>query len=141
MDPLSERLRTITNELKEYIEARIDLMVLNIGEQLTKFVGDSIQKLVGYLIIGSGLLFGLIALAFYLGDLLNSEALGFLSVSGILLLLGVIFAFATPKSISRNIQKQMMEGVLKSIDKKSEEKLPQIPQKASKVLPGHEQKD
>lgn len=141
MDPLSERLRTITNELKEYIEARIDLMVLNIGEQLTKFVGDSIQKIVGYLILGTGLLFSLIALAFYLGDIMESEALGFLSVSGILLMLGVIFAFATPKSISRNIQKQMMEGVLKSIDKKSEEKLPQIPQKASNVLPGHEQKD
>ena len=141
MDPISERVRTITNELKGYIEARIDLMVLNVGEQVTQWVGVSVQKIIGYLILGSGLLFGFIALAFYLGDIFDNNALGFLSVSGFLLLIGIVFAFSTPKSISRNIQAQMMDGVLKSIDTKGTEKKSISPTVRPKELPGHEQKD
>ena len=143
MDLFSERLKKITNELKSYMEARIDLLVLTLGEQVTQWVGDSIQKFVGYIILGTGFLFALIALAFYLGELplINSEALGFLIVAGGLLLIGIIFAFATPKRISRSIQQQMMEGVLKAIDKNEAEKQPQLPISTTKELAGHEQKD
>ncbi len=116
MDQLSSRLKQITSELKEYLETRIDLLVLNIGDQISAWVGLSTQKIIGYLILSFGLLFASIALAIYLGDLLNNEALGYLIVSIPLLILGLIFAFSKPFGIASSVQKQLMSGILKAIE-------------------------
>ncbi|MBO6523988.1 MAG: phage holin family protein [Balneolaceae bacterium] len=116
MDQLSSRLKQITSELKEYLETRIDLLVLNVGDQISAWVGLSTQKIIGYLILSFGLLFASIALAIYLGDLLQNEALGYLIVSIPLLILGLIFAFAKPFGIANSVQKQLMSGILKAIE-------------------------
>ena len=117
MDQLAHRIKQLTNEYKEYIETRLDLMVLNVGEQVTQWLGESIQKLIGYSVLGVGFLFAMIALAFYLAELLNSTALGFLVVSIPLLIAGAALASARPKGISRSIQNQFMDGIIRSIEK------------------------
>lgn len=116
MDQLSSRLKQITSELKEYLETRIDLLVLNVGDQVSAWIGLSTQKVIGYLILSFGLLFASIALAIYLGDLLQNEALGYLIVSVPLLILGLIFAFAKPFGIANSVQKQLMSEILKAIE-------------------------
>lgn len=128
MDPISSRIKKITNELKEYLEARIDLLVLNVGEQVTKVLGESLQKLVGFTIFGVGIFFVMIALAIYLGDVLDNEALGYLIVSLPLIVLGALFAKARPRGVAKSIQNQFMEGVLASLedDKTEEEDKPQV---------------
>ena len=116
MDQLNSRLKQITSELKEYLETRIDLLVLNVGDQISAWVGLSTQKIIGYLTLSFGLFFASIALAIYLGDLLQNEALGYLIVSVPLLLIGLIFAFAKPFGIASSVQKQLMSGILKAIE-------------------------
>ncbi len=116
MDQLSSRLKQITSELKEYLETRIDLLVLNVGDQISAWVGLSTQKIIGYLILSFGLLFASVALAIYLGDVLQNEALGYLIVSIPLMILGLIFAFAKPFGIASSVQKQLMSGILKAIE-------------------------
>ncbi|RNC80025.1 MAG: hypothetical protein ED557_12910 [Balneola sp.] len=126
MDQLNTRLKQITGELKEYIETRINLLVLNVGEQVTGWVGISTQKIIGFTVLGCGLFFAAIALAFYLGDLLEDDALGFLVVSLPLLLIGVIFAFSKPFGIAKSIQRQLMSGVIKSIEEDEEQEALQL---------------
>lgn len=135
MDQLNSRIKQITNELKLYVETRLDLMVLNVGEQVTKWLGESIQKLIGFSILAIGLFFGMLALAIYLGDLLGNEALGYLIVSAPLILIGLLLASAKPKGVAKSIQNQFMDGILKSIEKKKEDSIEQIPSSTPKALP------
>ncbi len=142
MDPLNSRVKQITNELKQYVETRLDLLVLNVGEQVTKWLGESIQKLVGFTILGIGFFFGLISLAIYLGDLLENLALGYLIISMPMILIGLLLASAKPKGIAKSIQNQFMDGILTSIEKKEQETSDTLPAPKQKVLKqGNEQKD
>ncbi|MBO6792383.1 MAG: phage holin family protein [Balneolaceae bacterium] len=141
MDQLNSRLKQITNELKQYFEARIDLLVLNIGENITGWLGSSIQKLIGFVVLGVGGLFGLIALAIWLGDVIGNEAMGYLVVAFPLMLIGALLAFAKPGKIAHGIQNQFMDGILKSIEKEenNQEQLP--PVKSLEITKGHEQEN
>ena len=133
MDQLGSRIKQITSELKEYMETRIDLLVLNVGEQITAWVGLSTQKVIGFLILSFGLLFASMALAIYLGELLENEALGYLIVSAPLLLLGLIFAFSKPFGIAGSVQKQLMSGILKALEEeKSTSKKLELPEPKDK---------
>ncbi|MBO6536160.1 MAG: phage holin family protein [Balneolaceae bacterium] len=139
MDQLNARLKQITNELKQYFEARIDLMVLNIGENITAWLGSSIQKLIGFIILGFGGLFGMIALAIWLGDIIGNEAIGYLIVAIPLLITGALLSFAKPGKIARGIQNQFMDGIIKSIDNKQEQTQEQLPPaKSIELTKGHE---
>jgi hypothetical protein len=142
MDQLNSRVKQITNELKQYVETRLDLLVLNVGEQVTKWLGESIQKLIGFTVLGIGSFFGLMALAIYLGELLENPALGYLIVALPMILIGLLLASAKPKGIAKSIQNQFMDGILKSIEKKDQESIEQLPAKKPKALTqGNEQKD
>ncbi len=121
MDQLGSRLKQLSSEFREYIETRIDLLVLNVSDQVTSWISISIQKIIGFSIIGSGLLFGMIALAIYLGDVLSNEALGFAIIALPLILIGLVLAFSKPFGIANTIQKQLMVGVLESLEEKSEQ--------------------
>lgn len=114
MDQFSSRIKQLTNELKEYFEIKLNLAVLNIGEQLSRLLGESIQKLVGYIIIGVGSFFGLIALAIYLGDLLNNEAIGYAIIALPLFIIGLFLILS--KGIAKGIQNKFMGEVLKALE-------------------------
>lgn len=142
MDQLNSRVKQITNELKQYVETRLDLLVLNIGEQITKWLGESIQKLIGFTVLGIGVFFGMMALAIYIGELLGNVAIGYLIVSAPMILIGILLASAKPKGIAKSIQNQFMDGILKSIEKKEQDTLEKLPAPKQKVLKkGNEQKD
>lgn len=121
MDQLGERLKHIVNELKDYVETRLELLLINISDKITFRIGLSIQKLLGFSLLGVGLLFALVALALYLGELLDSRALGYVIVSVPLLLTGIFFAFGKPKAIARGIQLQIMEEIIEALEEKVEE--------------------
>ncbi len=141
MDQLGSRIKQITSELKEYMEARVDLLVLNIGEQITYWLGESLQKLIGFTILGVGLFFAMIALAIFLGEVLENVALGYLIVSAPLILLGIIFSAAKPRGLARTIQNQFMDGIIKSLEKKGTKEKLQLPKEQQKQLPSKEKAD
>lgn len=114
MDQFSSRIKQLTNELKEYFEIKLNLAVLNIGEQLSRLLGESIQKLVGYIVIGVGSFFGLMALAVYLGELLDNEAIGYAIIALPLLIIGLILILS--KGIAKGIQNKFMGEVLKALE-------------------------
>ncbi|HCD52693.1 MAG TPA: hypothetical protein DEQ34_09620 [Balneolaceae bacterium] len=134
MDPLGSRVKQITNEIREYLEIKIDLVILNITERITLWIGQSVQKMFGYTILSVGLLFALIAFSLYLGDLLNNTSLGFLITSLPLLVIGLILAFSKPGVMARNIQRQFMDEVIRSLESEEETKPLELPENSTQDI-------
>ena len=134
MDQLNSRIKIITNELKQYVETRIDLMVLNFGEQISSWFGESIQKIIGCTIMIIGLFFTLIGLAIYLGELLENLFLGYIIVGLPLILIGLLLASMKPKGVAKSIQNQFMEVILKSLDKRRVQMYEQVSESKQKEL-------
>ncbi|HAW79040.1 MAG TPA: hypothetical protein DCX27_04545 [Balneola sp.] len=120
MDQFCQRIKQVSNEFKDYVETRIELLILNLSEKGTLLLGDMIQHTFNMIILGTGLLFGLIALGFYLGELLNSMPAGFGIIGGFLFLVGLILIMSKPKNISRKIQSQIMHEVIEALDAKKD---------------------
>lgn len=125
-DRIGQRVKHITAEVKRYAEKRLELIVLSIGEQYTRYIAESIQKIAGLVFLFGALVFLLFALALYLGTLLNSLALGFVIVSLPLLLTGFLFLNLKPRSITNKLKNEFEEellNVFKEDDDEQDEKL------------------
>lgn len=120
MDQLSQRIKQVSNELKDYVETRTELLILNLSDKGTLWLGELIQHTFNLVVLGTGLLFGLIALGFYLGELLNSMSLGFGIIGAFLFIIGLILILSKPRSLSKRIQTQIMHDVLEALDSKKE---------------------
>lgn len=111
-DRIGQRIKHITVDLKRYVEKRIELMVINVGEQYARWIAESIQKIAGLIFLFGALVFLLIALALYLGALLNSLSLGFVLVSIPFLVCGYLFFNLKPASISRKLRTEFEEELI-----------------------------
>ncbi|MDZ7659276.1 phage holin family protein [Fodinibius sp.] len=119
-DQFGKRLRAITADLKLYLEKRIELTMLNIGEAISGLMAASVQRGIGVFLLLGGLCFLLFALAIYLGDLLESRSLGYVLVSLPLLLVGGLFMYLKPKSVFKQLQHRFENEVIKSIEQNGE---------------------
>ena len=122
-DQLGQRLKTISADVKLYVEKRIELIMLNLGERASEWAAESIQKLIGIALLAVGALFTLTTLAIYLGDLLDNLTLGFLIVSALLLMVGGLFYYLKPHSFSDYLQHQFETEVLKSLPFNGEKRM------------------
>lgn len=116
MDDLGKRIKNVTHELKDYIETKLELTLLNVGGQISYWIGKSIQSLVGYTILAIGLVFGMMALAIYLGEVLDEMWAGYAIVASPFIIIGLIFVIVKPKAIVRSIQNQILAEFINSLD-------------------------
>lgn len=128
MDPDSNeqpREKTTSNrispgpDIRQYVENRIELFSLSVAEQIAMTVSTSIQKFVGLLFLSFGAVFLWIALGFFLGELLNSQALGFLLAALPLLILGFILYSRSSKSLEEKIQTDIIKKIAVDFDHKT----------------------
>ncbi|MFO7847883.1 MAG: phage holin family protein [Balneolaceae bacterium] len=96
-------------ELVTYIENRIELLSITIAEEIANVVSASVQKLLGLLFLGAGVIFLWIALGFFLGELLNSQALGFALAAIPLLIAGSILHNRSSKGLEQKIQADIID--------------------------------
>lgn len=101
-------------------------MVINIGEQYARWIAESIQRITGLIFLFGALVFLLIALAIYLGALLDSLSLGFVIVSVPFLICGYFFFNLKPESISKKLRVEFEEeliGIFKAEQEHNEQEL------------------
>ena len=115
-DRLAQRLKTITADLKLYIEKRIELVMLNVGEYLSHWMAASLQRATGALLLLGGVCFLLVALAIFLGNVLENESLGYVLVSLPLLITGLLFVYLKPKGLFERLQQLFEAEVIKAIE-------------------------
>lgn len=109
-------LKSISDDIRLYVEKRMELFALNISEQVSFILADSIQRLMGILLIAFGILIAWFALSYYLSELVESYSLGFLISSFPLIAGGIIFLKVKPKSITRKIQSGIIHEVMLSFE-------------------------
>lgn len=83
-------LRDITDDVKEYVNLRMQLMRLNVTEKISGALANFIAAGAAIILLIIFFVFASIGLAYWVGSLLENTALGFISVAGIYLLLAII---------------------------------------------------
>ncbi|GET21718.1 phage holin family protein [Prolixibacter denitrificans] len=102
-DSLTEDTEKLSQNLKEYVSARIELQKLTLVEEstrvLSRFFSTTIVWLLGVLV----LFFASIGLAILIGQWLQNLALGFLILAAGLLVFGLLFYLLSKKWIERSV--------------------------------------
>lgn len=106
----------IGEEVRLYVEKRIQLLTLVIAEQVSRIIAESMQKLIGILLFGGGFFFIWFALGYFVSDLVNSTGLGFLIVSVPLLIAGYIFMKNKSEKLTAKIQAEMISKAMESVE-------------------------
>ncbi|MFM6953963.1 MAG: hypothetical protein ACKOWL_03155 [Sphingobacteriaceae bacterium] len=99
-------------KVKAYIQVRTRLSVLIATEKLAQFYASLVSKLLVLLCLALAFLFGSLALAFYLGDVLESVEGGFLAVMGIYLALAALLFMLKKPLIERPLIDKTINQVL-----------------------------
>ena len=110
-DDLPEEKLKPGKDIKSYVDSRLELFTISIAEKIASVISASIQKTMGIILLAVGALFVWIALGFFLGDLLDDNALGFLLSSLPLLLFGLILFKRSSKSFEAKIQSDIIKKV------------------------------
>lgn len=113
-DQIGQRLKTISTDIKLYVEKRVELLLLGIGEHISRWMAESIQKMTGILFLFGALMCLLVGLAIYLGNLLNQESLGYVIVSIPLMVIGVVLFCLKPKSLLKQLQHYFQSELIKA---------------------------
>ncbi len=90
-DDFKENLSEMKEEFKEYVENRIDLVKLHVVEKLSKITAGFAVKMGVLYLLFFALTFLSLAMAFFLGSLLESNTLGFLAVAMLYLVVAIVF--------------------------------------------------
>lgn len=110
----------LKNDISTYVETRLELMKLNTYERVAKTMAVFSYGVVLVLLAFFAILFLFLALGFFLGEMLNSVALGFLIVVGLyLLLFGVILLFRD--KISAKVTNEIITAMMSKDEKDDEE--------------------
>ena len=92
--PFSQALSDLADSIKRYLQLRLNIIKLEVMEKTARVVSLTIAAVFLLLVFVLFLLFVSLAAAGLAGDLLNSQALGYLCVAGFyLLLLILLFVF------------------------------------------------
>ena len=89
LDKLSNHTKSLVEDLTSWFELKIQYIILDYQEQLTRKAKSYVIEGVALLVFGIASLFGLVALALWLSDLLGHSAWGFLIVAVMLSVIAV----------------------------------------------------
>jgi hypothetical protein len=98
-EEVKDSMSDLANHLTEYARTFYKLQILKMTRKATQITSNIVGLLVSVFIGIFVLLFASVALAFWLGTLVNSTALGFLMVAGLYLAAGLIFMSVRKKMI------------------------------------------
>ncbi len=108
---LGDILSSALEDGMEYAAAQKDFIKLQVSEQAGKVVGNLAGALITVASAVLTVLFASVALAFWLGGLMQSVASGFLVVAGGYLLLLVVFLLFAGKALTRSITLKVINSL------------------------------
>lgn len=108
IDSITNQTRGLFEDLTSWMELKIQYVILDYQEQLTKKVKGAAFEIGALAIFGLGVLFGLVALALGLGVLLGHAGWGFLVVMLLLVLVALVVR-AVGKRISRTDKRKSID--------------------------------
>jgi uncharacterized membrane protein YqjE len=111
-DHLLERLKKLPAEIRLLIEKRVELYVIEFGDSVSKNASKAIAGIISGLVFLLALVFALFALAFFVGDILDSTAAGFAVVAALLLVIGLVVYLLSPDLIETRFRDSIAAAFL-----------------------------
>jgi|SRR3954470_19126140 hypothetical protein len=111
MENIISQLQHLADEVKSYVNVRIDLLKLNVAETASSIIATTMAKVISGIIFLFFLLFGSIALSLFLSSVIGNSYSGFLIVSGIYLALGLLIWYTR----KRFIQAPIMNAIIRQL--------------------------
>ncbi|GJM62357.1 MULTISPECIES: phage holin family protein [Persicobacter] len=96
----TSNIESLVSNLTGYVESRIELAKLQVGEQAAWVLSRALISIVLIFLFGLFFLFATIALGYFLNAVLNSVYLGFVIIAGFYLLIIVLIAALRAKIIN-----------------------------------------
>lgn len=117
MNETFEKVDGLTQHVKDYINTKIEITKLRLAEKTSQVVGNVIAILIVAVLFLFVVVFGSLAGAWVLSDMIGKPYAGFLIVAGFYLLLGIIVWVAR----GRLIRFPVMNALIKMLHKKDDE--------------------
>ena len=99
MEELKSKAGDLTDSITEYIQSYYKLTLLNAADKATSIMASTLASVTIIFLGMFVLFFGGIALAIWLGNLLDNDALGYLIVAGFFLLVIIIIVSLKKKIV------------------------------------------
>jgi signal transduction histidine kinase len=107
-DSLSSQIKQLIEQLKVYVNLRLDYVRLYVADFLIRFFSGMVLWLVIFLFLFFVLVFGSFAFAFWFGELTGNMALGFLIIAGFYVLLAVLIYLLRKQLLIKPFTKLIM---------------------------------
>ena len=116
MEELKSKAGDLTESITEYIQSYYKLTLLNAADKATTIGAATLASVTAIFLGIFVLFFGGIALAIWLGDLLDSPALGYLIVAGIFLLIIIIIVALKKRIVFPMIRDSLIKKLYEPTD-------------------------
>lgn len=114
-------LENLASSAKEYMDMRIDSLKLRMVESLSSLFSKIVYVILLIILLGIATASMASALSWYLGDLLNSRAMGALITGGIFILVAIILIIKRKRFLIDSMVKMFVPMFFESDNLKEEE--------------------
>lgn len=116
---MQEAMKRLPGELRMMLEKRLELMALDISEGLSVVISRILFVIFGGMVVSIALLFFLMSLSYFVGQLVGNIALGYLITAVPLLLVGVLLFNKRPRSVYVSTKAWILSQFIDLISKKN----------------------
>ena len=110
-DSISDQIAHLFDEVKKYINLRIEYLKLNGAEYLIRFFSGFVLWMAVFAFIFFVLVFGSFAFAYWFGDVTGKTWLGFVIVAGFYLLLAIVIYSLRSVLIVRPFSRMILKNL------------------------------
>jgi uncharacterized membrane protein YqjE len=114
METTFEKAESFTATMKAYIDAKVELMKMNVAEKISAVVANTIAGMVAAVVFLFFLLLGSVALALWLGEITNRLWLGFLITAAFYGVLGLVVWMLRERLIRLPIMNALIKQLFKN---------------------------
>ncbi|MDI6402195.1 phage holin family protein [Balneolaceae bacterium ANBcel3] len=121
LETFLKNIKKLPGEIKSLLEKRMELFAIEVGERITGLITNAIYRMAGIIGLSLGMILVLFAAAKLVGELVGSEALGFVLVATPILILGGMFFLKKPESMVRATRDRMLTQFLNEFSESQHE--------------------
>ena len=108
------KIEELSGNVKEYVNVQVKLINLKVVDKVSSVAANITFAIIIFLFAFLLLIFGSIALGFYLASVTGSTSLGFLVLTGIYLIVGIILFSFREKLVINPIRNGLIRQMLRN---------------------------
>jgi len=116
METIGDQVKNFTAHVEEYIRTREQLTKLTVAEKSSEIAGELFSAIVLVIIFSMVFIFISFAGAYYIAEVTGKTYMGFISVTGFYLLIGIILAMNKNRWLKEPVMNSIIKNIFKDKD-------------------------